>query len=336
MRAALILAFSASLALASPAFAAGVDPAEATPVQREQSQARFLRGRQLFDAKSFEPALAEFRASHDIVASPNSRLYIARTLRELGRNVEAYVELGRTEVEARELTRVDNRYQRAAEAAGEERAQLRALLGFVAVKITGADESTRLLVGGEEIRRSGWSEPIPVKPGTTEVKLETVGREPIAKSVTLEAGRSTTLDLDVTSAPAAPIAAAATAPQQPTAAPSPAQDAPQGTTTLRPYAIAAGGVAVVGLATFAIFGLMAKGTHDDLEARCKGGVCPSDPADDASAGKTQQTIANVGLVVGALGLAGAGVLFFAEPKPARAAFVRPTIGFGRVGVEGAF
>lgn len=41
-------------------------------------------------------------ASLDIVASPNTRLYIGRCLRDMGRTVEAYVELGRAAVEAKE------------------------------------------------------------------------------------------------------------------------------------------------------------------------------------------------------------------------------------------
>src|SRR5258708_31077752 len=80
--------------------AAGVDPGVATPVQREQAQAQFQRGKKLYDAGNYEEALSEFRASLDIVASPNTRLYSARCLRELNRIVEAYAEFGRTAVEA--------------------------------------------------------------------------------------------------------------------------------------------------------------------------------------------------------------------------------------------
>src|SRR5580765_8558093 len=94
-----------ALASASSARATGVDPAVATPVQREQAQGRFARGKQLFAAKKYQEALVEFRGSHDIVSSPNARFYVARCYRELGQFVAAYAELGRVLAEANEHAR---------------------------------------------------------------------------------------------------------------------------------------------------------------------------------------------------------------------------------------
>src|ERR1019366_4725480 len=65
------------LAQASPARADGVLPAAATAVQREQAQSRFVRGKDLMARQSYDAALVEFRASHDIVSSPNTRLELA-------------------------------------------------------------------------------------------------------------------------------------------------------------------------------------------------------------------------------------------------------------------
>src|SRR5258708_2580157 len=120
---------SASLALlllshAAPARADGVLPAVATPVQREQAQARFLRGKDLMASKRYDDALVEFRASHEIVASPNTRLELARCLLDMGKAIAAYAELGRAAIEAKELTSQDNRYQRAYDAARAERAEI--------------------------------------------------------------------------------------------------------------------------------------------------------------------------------------------------------------------
>src|SRR4051794_15796306 len=79
---------------ASRARAAGVAPGKATPVQREQAQSRFIKGRDLYNAKKYDAALVELSASLDIVASPNTRLYVGRCLRDMGRLVAAYAELG--------------------------------------------------------------------------------------------------------------------------------------------------------------------------------------------------------------------------------------------------
>src|ERR1700677_143702 len=88
-----------SLLAAPLALADGVLPDVATPVQREQAQSRFAKGRDLLSKKQYDDALVEFRASHDIVASPNTRLEIARCLRTSGKLVAAYAELGRTSIE---------------------------------------------------------------------------------------------------------------------------------------------------------------------------------------------------------------------------------------------
>ena len=66
---------------------------------------------------------------------------------------------------------------------------------------------------------------------------------------------------------------------------------------------------VVGLVGFAIFGVMAKSTYDDLGNACGGGPCPPSKADEISSGKSNQAIANVGLVLGLVGVGVGGTLF---------------------------
>ena len=57
------------------ALAAGVNPANATPVQREQAQTHFLKGKDRYDHNDMPGALEESRASLEIVASPTPTLY---------------------------------------------------------------------------------------------------------------------------------------------------------------------------------------------------------------------------------------------------------------------
>lgn len=330
--------FSRSLLLAAPlllsaiafaphASAAGVTPSAATPVQREQAQSRFLRGKDLYGAGKFDAALAEFTASLDIVASPNTRLYVARCLREMGRYVPAYVELGRTAVEAKELTRDDPRYAKAATAAEDERKALEPKLGFLEIGITHAAPTTTLKVGGDDVRRGGWSEPVPVMPGSAEVVVETPGHAPVKRTVQVAAGGKQSLAIDA-EADSPDVAVVATN-----------NDAPSGEAgsetkraKLRPYAYVAGGVAVAGLATFAVFGLLANGTYSDLEAACGTKPCPPGHEDDISSGRTQQTVANVGLVVAAVGAAAAVTLFVLSKPPAQST----TAGTTRVVARGSF
>jgi hypothetical protein len=310
------------LAQTTTARADGVLPAAATAVQREQAQSRFARGKDLMTRQSYEGALVEFRASHEIVASPNTRLELARCLVAMGKLVDAYAELGRTAVEAKELKTEDNRYQRAYEAATAERAQLQPKLGFVTLTIENATDDTKLTVGGEEIRRAAWGEPAPALAGSTDVVATTPGHAAVSKTVTLAAGASTALTLDAQSGASTEVQAAAVASD---AAPPKASRGP----SLRTWAFVSGGVGVLGLGTFALFGAMAHSKYSQLQADCGQSACPAAEADTISGGKTDQTVANVGLVVGVLGVAAGATLFVLSRKhddaaPAAALVVSPS------------
>jgi len=315
--------------LSLPALADGVMPAVATPVQREQAQARFARGKELLGKKQYEAALVEFRASHEIVGSPNTRLELARCLRGMGKLVAAYAELGRTAVEAKELVGQDNRYQKAFDSATAERADIEPQLGFVVLTIQNPTDDTKVTVGGEEIRRAAWGEPAPAVAGATEVLVETPGHGPVKRTLTLVAGQKTALTVDAQSGelPANP------------SAPPPEPPLPESTTSpLRTWAYVAGGVGAAGLVTFGIAGVMARSTYNDLNSACNGGPCPPDKTGEISSGKTQQTIANVGLGLGIAGVAAGATLFALSlqqkgtPAPTTGLVVSP----GWMGVRGSW
>src|ERR1700722_7957423 len=261
------------------AWADGVLPDVATPMQREQAQSRFVRGPDLMGKKQYDAALVEFRASHDIVASPNTRLEIARCLRTAGRLVAAYAELGRTSIEPKELLGQDNRYQRAYDASTAKRKEIEPQLGFVTLTVQNATDDTKVAVDGEEIKRAAWNEPIPVTPANSEVVVTTPGHGPVKTTVTVAAGQKQALTLDALSGDGG--AAAASPPAD--AAPA---ESPSSGPSLRTWSYVAGGVGVAGLATFGIFGVLAKGTYDDLNNTCHGGPCPPDKSGEISSGKT--------------------------------------------------
>jgi hypothetical protein len=155
----------------------------------------------------------------------------------------------------------------------------------------------------------------------------TPGHADVTRSVTLNAGASTSLTIDAQSGASdapAPVAAAE---------PPPVVAAPKGS-PLRTLAYVAGGVGVVGIATFSLFGVMAHSSYNELQSTCGTAPCPASKADEISSGKTKQTIANVGLAVGIVGLA-AGTTFFVislkkhSASPGAALLVSPTwVGVG--------
>jgi hypothetical protein len=309
----------------------GVLPAAATPVQREQAQARFLRGKDLMTRRQYEDALAEFRASHEIVASPNTRLETARCLLAMGRLIAAYAELGRAAVEAKELTSQDHRYQRAYDAATAERGEIEPKLAFVSLTIDNPSDGTQVTVGGEEIRRAAWSEPAPVQAGATDIAVLTPGRKPITRSITVAAQERTSLRIDAQAAPLDLSESTAPPPAASASAPPPRS---LGGAWMRPGAYVAGGVGAAGLVAFGVFGLMARSTYDDLNRTCGGGACPSDRADEISSGKTNQTIANVALAVGIVGAA-AGVTLFVLSTSHGSSSAALAVSPGWIGVRGS-
>jgi len=320
----------------APALAAGVDPANATPVQREQAQTHFLKGKASFDRNDMPGALEEFRASLEIVASPNARLYVARTLREMGRLVEAYAEFGRTAAEAKEKEREDGRYGKAAEAALAERAAIAPQIGFVQLNIKNATDATAVTVAGSPLIRAGWSDPVPVKPGDVEVEVVTPGVLPIRKTLKMTAGQKTPLDIDAgvggTGDASNPVAPLKPVEEHPT-------NSHAGKGWMLPAAIAGGGVGVIGFAIFIGAGVASQSTYDDLKKQCGTSSCPSSLAGEVSSGKTQQAVANTGLVIGLLGLA-AGATFFTlwilPSKSQSQASASLVIGPSSLGLAGTF
>jgi|HubBroStandDraft_2_1064218.scaffolds.fasta_scaffold161094_2 hypothetical protein len=326
-----VLLLLAAVSVSPVALGVGVSPGAATPVQREQSQARFVRGKQFFDAKRYADALVEFQAAMEIVASPNARLYVARCLRETGKLVGAYVEFDRTAVEANEHAREDSRYARTGASARAERDAIAPKIGFLTARVDNATDGSRLRIAGEEIRQAGWNQPVPVMPGATEVVVETAPSAPIRQTVTVAAGEKKSVVIDAT-APG-PAAASATSPTD--------------RTSLRPYAYVAGGVAAAGLLTFVIAGILSDTTYGALSSLCGEGPCPASKASEASRGQTEQTVADVTLGIGLVALAAGATLFVLSmppkakdehsPEPATpSASAELSIAPGWLGVRGSF
>jgi hypothetical protein len=293
-------------ARAADVHGSGVDPIAATPVQREQAQSRFLRGKELYERGELIAALAEFDASRAIVASPNARLYRARCLRDLNQVIEAYNEFGQTSVEALELAKWEARYERTAEAASVERRALSAKLAFVHLTILHSRAETTVSVNNERIRRTAWSEPVPALAGRVEVLVQSPGVLPQRRELNLKVGTSTDVTIDLGAFYVIPPASGAQL--KPPRAPTPIYPSKH-RTSLKPYAYTAAGVGVLGVGTFTAFGLMSNHNFEQLEASCPSGRCSEEALKRADEGKNQQLVANLGLALGVIGLSGAVTLF---------------------------
>jgi hypothetical protein len=293
--------------------------------QRAGAQKTFEAGSKLYDTRHYEEALAAFRASYQIVASPNSRLMVARCLRDLGRSAEAYREY---DAVAAEASRRGDRYKSTAEAATEERDELKPKIALLTVRVADAPPEVTVKVGQGTLAAGEIGTALPFDAGAVVVTAEAPDGATARAEVTLTAGAASTVELRLVKkaeAPiAAPVAPASVGPKPASSSPSP----------LRTWAYVAGGVGGAGLITFAIFGTMTASKYSSLESACPDKQCPPDKQGDVDAGRTYQTVANVGLAVGLVGIAAGTTLFVLslnEPKDEHATTVAFGLGSATVG-----
>jgi hypothetical protein len=356
-----VLLLSCAVAWAPDAAADGASPLDASAQDKKRAQTRYEDGAKMFEARRFSDALKAFQDSYRIVASPNSHLMVARSMRELGQLALAYEELEKAEEEARALAGADAaKYGPTVEKASADREALKPRIALVTVRVKGG-EPNDLSVGGRAVPRDRWSRPIAANPGNVEVVATGRDGSRVAKAVSVNAGQAGDVEIDLT--PRTDAAAAVSAPIGPEPSqPGPAPDA-GGTPkkSLMPWVFVAGGVGVAGLGLGTIFGIMNNSTFDeyetelaDLKARklCRdeqGSLkCDDTPEvqavmDKGDKGKTQQTIANVGYIVGGVGLGVAAALLIVDltrssksSDSAAAPSTTVVAGWRTVGVVGSF
>lgn len=309
-----------SVALARAAHAEPVvEPAASTLAQ---ASARFAAGQAAYERGAFKEALAEFSASQALVASPNSRLYRARCLRELAELDKAYAEYAKVVLEAGERAVAEPRYAETQRAASAERAALRARVAVVTVTMPPDAPEATLQVGSQTVAPSAWGHELVVAPGLVEVRAEAPRRRAFAAHVELRAGeaRGVTVELPLHE-PALPAAHATGArTYSPFATP------------LRRWGFVSGAVGLAGLVTWGAFGAAASSRYDELKRRCLG-RCDSSYADDVAAGRRESAVSAIGLTTGVVGLAAGAALYAADTLPLRAWLAPPRTSSAALGVE---
>ena len=304
--------------------AAGASLDEATKEQSLAAQKAFKAADVAYDAGHFAEALAGYRASYEVVESPNARLMIARSLRELGRLGEAYAEAKVTLAEAEAISVRQPRYAATAQAARVDLKALATRVGFIKLDLDKtSNEGLVAKVGDRSFDSSALDEPIAVTPGTTTIVVTASGQKKFRREVTMEPGATQTVRVEF-------------------GAPEPAAKPAENTvgvgpdTSMRTWAYVAGGAGAAGFLTFGVFGLLANSSYSSLEEDCPSGRCPPGRTDEIDAGRRYQLIANVGLGVGIVGLAAGTTLFVLSSKEPEQAQTAVRITPGTVSIERRF
>jgi hypothetical protein len=313
-----------TLAIPASSRAAGASPVDATAEQKKEATAHFTAGKQALEAKDYERSISELRASLVVIDSPNAHLELARALRDAGKLGDSWIEFGRAVETATQLAPKEDRYLKTADAAVSERKDVEGKLALVAVTVVHAPPEATMRVGERVVPTEEWNAPVLVSPGAVDVVLlDRGGAELARRTVSALEGQTISVSLDLASAPSASGGDAA----QTDSDSSRADDAqqphsqevaatPPRKSALRAFAYVAAGVGVAGLATFTVFGLMSNATYNDLKSACPRGCLPNKRS-EIDSGIMQQTIANVGLGVGLVGLAAGTTMFLLSiPAPA--------------------
>ncbi|MBW2459156.1 MAG: hypothetical protein JRI68_31955 [Deltaproteobacteria bacterium] len=284
------------LVVPAPAAAEGVPVDQATAEQKEDARKAFVEARKAYDERRFQDALGGFRSSYHIVASPNTRVMIAHTLRELGRNADAHREFELAIEEAEAAAKADAKYAESASKARAKQEALRPKVGLLEVTVHGVDDDAVLRIAGNEIERARWGKPVAVEPGQVTITL-TTGGDSLVQDVKALAGKTTPVTLGE---------------GPPSEEGEGSDEAPSDGTTQRTFAYVAAGIGAAAFLTAGVFGTLAQVTYNDLEDDC--GVRPcGDRRDDITQGQTYKTVTNVMVVVGAVAMTTGVVLYFTSP-----------------------
>jgi hypothetical protein len=295
---------------------------------KEIAQKVYVQGVDHYKAGRLLEALAAFRASYDMVPSPNSHLMIARTLRERGELIEAYGEFGKVVLEADAAAARDVKYESASQASRSERAKLRARLTMVTIFVKDPPPDLHVTIGDKVIEKESWGRPIAVVPGALVAHATASGRPDQRQELPAVPGGDLAVTFDFASAASRPppIASRGSAeplvdsgpfppgngipdiPRQPPRPPPPPRD--------RTWAYVSFGAGAVGLATFVVFGAINQSTFSSLHDQCPSGRCAPSLQSDVDKGRRAQTIANVGFGVALVGATvGSILLVTGAPEP---------------------
>ncbi len=333
----LVGALALSLSVAPAAWASGASPLDATPAQQKSFDKKLAEANKLFKAGKFDKALEAFKAAHEVMAGPDARLMIARCQQNLGDLLAAHAEYSAAFEEAQALVQQKEKYRETMDAAQKELKELEGVLAKLTIKLIHAPEGTTVALEGEPVGAEKLGGPILLAPGpVTVIATDPEGRE-VSRQLTLNAGDDSKVDLAFPrqgSAAEAQNDFDSTEPE-PEAPPEPSSSG--GNKTL---AFIAGGVGLAGLGVFGVFGMMSNSKFNDLEDSCVDNHCAPNRGDDIDAGKRDQTIANIGLAVGVVGIGTSAALFLfggsGGAKKEEAASTELRLGVGSVQLRGRF
>jgi hypothetical protein len=160
-----------------------------------RAQDLYVSGRDRFRAADFPGAIEDFRRSLDLVDSPNTRMYLGRALRRLGRLPEAFATLDRAASDADRRAVTEPRYAATRESARAEAGELRGDIALLTVHVANLPPGAAVRAGGAEVPAAAIGYPMPFAPGEIVVELDAPGYAPARQILILAAGGDAAVEL---------------------------------------------------------------------------------------------------------------------------------------------
>jgi len=277
------------------------------PLTRSAARDLAAQGAEAFDQQRYDAALDLFTRAGALVRAPTIVLMQARSLRQLGRWVEA---IDTYEIAQRMPLPDDANatFRDATVSAAEEGRALWERLPRLNVRVEGTAKQTEVWVDGRKLPPALVGVETPFDPGPHRVEVRAPNLPSVTRDIVLSASAHETLVIPFDEPP--PVNPAAAAASKPAATdPSAASGK---TSVARTMSWVAVGTGTALLATGITAGVLALEKRSDLDAVCQPG-CPPSYEDDIDRYRSYRTISYVSIGLGAAAvLAGAGYLVFSH------------------------
>jgi tetratricopeptide (TPR) repeat protein len=263
------------------------------------AKADFANAIKLYKEDNAADALPVFQRVAETTRSPNAYLYVGHCLVKLRRYVEAHEAFSATLKAIR--AQPDEKYEATREAALSQLASISQRVAKLVVSVTDTPPGLAVEVDGKALAAELLGSALVLEAGDHHVAARADDREAVEREIHLDLGEEKTVALALQKPNGEPLVRTVLVPAPPRQS---------SAATFKTIGFVASGVGVLGVGVFAVTGLQTKSIHDELKSSCPAGCSDAAHQSDIERGKSLQTVANAGLVLGAVGVLSGGVLLY--------------------------
>lgn len=314
-----LLPLTLALSLAGSALAPFVHIPEAHADDTAKIRTIFQEGLQLEAGGNFAGALSKFQEVSLLKRTPNVLFHIAFCQEKLGQLVAAVGGYKITILEGGD----DPKSAKAVQAAQEALVLLEKRVPSLTINRGKNSDLAKITLDGSELGTASIGKPQQIDPGAHSIEAIAAGKIPFKEVIQIAEGENKTIEISLKDKPD----------DRPDKNPPPgptttATDAgPDGSARLTPskplipYIVLGAGAA--SLVASGVFFYLRSSAISDLDAKCRGNVCPESARSISDSGKSSTLLGNITLGLGVVGVGVGSVLLLTSKPKETAARPRP-------------